>query len=70
MDDIQIITSIIQDVGVWAIFAWLYIMEKRDHRETRMRHNDDLREIAGMRHQLVSRNNALSNQNPISSNID
>jgi len=33
--EIQGLLSIIRDVGMWAVFAWLYISEKKDHAITR-----------------------------------
>lgn len=46
------VTAIIQDVGIWALFAWLFIKERDDHKATRDRHMKDLREIAGMERPL------------------
>ena len=65
--EIQALLDIIQQVGLWAIFAWLYVQEKRDHAETRRNlyaqleaakssHMADIREIAGMRQNLYSLN--------------
>lgn len=33
--EVQSLLDIIQQVGMWAVFAWLYISEKKDHNETR-----------------------------------
>ena len=48
------ITAIIQDVGIWALFAYLFMKEREDHKATRDRHMKDLREIAGMERPLSS----------------
>lgn len=61
--DFSQITGFVQDVGIWVLFAWLYVQEKKAHeasrqrydiqlQELRMRHTDDLREIAGLRQNL------------------
>lgn len=55
MDDMQLISQIgnlVQGIGMWAIFAWLYIREKEAHRDTRKEYREDLREIAGIRQSL------------------
>lgn len=33
--EIQAFLTVIRDVGMWAVFAWLYISEKKDHAQTR-----------------------------------
>lgn len=49
MDELQIILDVVQNFGLWAIFAWLYMAEKKAHNETRTRYFEDLREFAGIR---------------------
>jgi len=49
---VSIITDLAGTVGMWSIFAWLYITERKSHNETRKLWNEDLREIAGLRHAL------------------
>jgi len=51
----QIIIDLVQSVGMWAVFAWLYHQEKQAHNETRKSYFEDLRELAGGKPQL--RNN-------------
>lgn len=68
MEDFQMISEIgnlIQGLGMWAIFAWLYIREKEAHRDTRKEYREDLREIAGIRQSLAKtqRNVAEWNEN-------
>lgn len=68
MDDFQMISEIgnlIQGLGMWAIFAWLYIREKEAHSDTRKEYREDLREIAGIRQSLTNtqRNVAEWNEN-------
>lgn len=46
--DFQMLTNLIQDIGVWILFAWLYIQEKREHNETRSQYRHDLREFRGL----------------------
>ena len=53
MDEIQFAMDIVQSVGMWAIFAWLYIKEKDAHKMTRKEYRDDLREVAGIRQSLA-----------------
>lgn len=52
------ITAIIQDVGIWAMFAWLFIKEREAHMITRDKHMDDLREIAGMKKPLIKKSDS------------
>lgn len=52
IDPILQITAIIQDVGIWAVFLYLYINERASHNATIERHMDDLREIAGLKASL------------------
>lgn len=40
--------ELVSNLGQWALFAYLYINEKRAHEVTRERYYDDLRSIAGM----------------------
>lgn len=49
VDPLLQITAIIQDVGIWAMFAWLFIQERTAHNVTRDKHMEDLREISGMK---------------------
>jgi hypothetical protein len=51
-DPILQLTAIIQDVGIWAVFMYLFINERTSHTATIDRHIDDLREIAGMKTRL------------------
>ncbi len=51
--DVEAITNLIQNLGLWAIFTWLYIQEKKAHDLTREKYVNDLREIAGMRQNLA-----------------
>lgn len=46
-ETIQMLSTIVRDIGMWAIFAWLYIREKQAHNETIKHRIDDLREQAG-----------------------
>lgn len=48
------ITQVLQDIGIWAVFLYLFINERTAHNVTRNAHMDDLREIAGMKPQLKS----------------
>lgn len=50
--DFQQVSNLIQDLGIWILFAWLYINEKKAHNETRKQYREDLREIAGMRQSM------------------
>lgn len=50
--DFAQIIDLIQNWGVWVIFAWLYINEKRAHQLTREQYREDLREIAGLRQNI------------------
>jgi hypothetical protein len=60
MDDIQTLMQAAQTMGLWLVFAWLYIDERKQHSKTRHdlageirtakdAHMSDLREIAGVR---------------------
>lgn len=49
IDPILQITQVIQDVGIWAVFLYLFINERTSHNVTREKHMEDLREISGMK---------------------
>lgn len=49
MDDPQFLMEIVQSVGMWAIFAYLYLNERRHHDDTKKAYIEDMRDIAGMR---------------------
>jgi len=44
---INMVSSILREFGLWAIFAWLYIQEKKAHNATKRHYIEDLREQAG-----------------------
>ena len=50
---VMIITDLFSSVGMWAVFAYLFIQERKSHDATRRQHNEDLREIAGLTKPLV-----------------
>ena len=69
MDELQFVIDLVQSLGMWAIFAWLYVREKDAHKETRKEYRDDLREIAGIRQTLTNTQRSVtewkaSNDNP------
>lgn len=37
-----------QSFGLWVVFAWLYLSEKKEHNKTRDKWIEDLRDIAGI----------------------
>lgn len=59
MEDTQVLDqlfNIVQSLGMWAIFAWLYIQERNAHAVTRQRWVDDLRELAELKKPLTKPN--------------
>lgn len=46
------IRALIQDFGIWAVFFYLYVQEKKAHQLTRDQYREDLREIANLRQNL------------------
>lgn len=46
------LVDLAQSFGIWIVFMYLYISEKRAHEQTRREYRDDLREIAGLRQNL------------------
>jgi len=48
MEFVDGLNELVKTVGMWAVFAVLYIQERRSHDATRRLWNDDLREIAGL----------------------
>lgn len=58
------VSAIVQDFGIWVLFAWLYVQEKRSHHQTTQQHKDDLREIAGMRHRLQQVQDVVTEHKP------
>lgn len=49
------IADLVQSFGIWILFAWLYITEKRAHEVTRDQYRDDLRRLAGMSGAVITR---------------
>ncbi len=49
---VSIISDLASSVGMWAIFAYLYISERNAHNKTRKLWNEDLRDIAGLKPHL------------------
>jgi hypothetical protein len=61
--EVETLIQIVNSVGLWAVFFYLYLDERRSHQKTREdltlrehaardAHMSDLREIAGMRADL------------------
>lgn len=46
MDDLNGIANLIQSLGMWAVFLWLYLNERKEHKETSDAHKQDLRDFA------------------------
>lgn len=52
MEDFSIIMELIQTIGMWSVFAYLYVSE-RNRRDVDIKaHMDDLRDVAGIRASL------------------
>jgi len=51
-ENITQILNIVQSAGMWVVFLYLYISEKKSHNETREQYRKDLREISGLRQSL------------------
>lgn len=47
MEELQGILGMIGDVGIWIVFAYLFIDERKRHENTREAYRDDLRATAG-----------------------
>jgi len=47
------VLNIVQSAGMWVVFLYLYVSEKKSHNETREQYRKDLREISGLRQNLV-----------------
>jgi hypothetical protein len=50
--DYAALVDIFYKLGTWAIFAWLYVQERRDHNATRAQHLQDLRDLIGFSDRL------------------
>jgi len=50
-EDVAAIFELIQSTGVWAIFMYLYLSEKKMHELTRIAYRNDLREVAELRNE-------------------
>jgi len=50
--DFAQIVDLIQQLGIWIVFAWLYVNEKKAHQHTREQYREDLREIANLRQNI------------------
>lgn len=75
MDDLQTLLQVAQTAGLWIVFAWLYLDERKQHAKTRQdmsdrvrqakdAHMSDLREIAGMRVELNRVAGIIQSQQP------
>ena len=53
---VSTLSDLMSSVGMWAVFAWLYLSERKEHNKTRRLWNEDLRDIAGMRPHLIGKN--------------
>lgn len=49
---IKNLLDLVQSFGIWIVFMYLYINEKKAHEQTRVEYRQDLREIAGLRQNL------------------
>lgn len=47
------ILNLVQSAGMWVVFLYLYISEKKAHNETRKDYRNDLREVSGLRQNLI-----------------
>lgn len=47
MEELQAISGMIGDVGIWVAFFYLFIDERKRHQATREAYRDDLRSAAG-----------------------
>lgn len=58
MEQVQFDTlmAVIQNFGMWGIFGWLYLLERKAHEETRKLWIDDLRDIAFLKRSLREEN--------------
>lgn len=52
IDTLSQVTQLVQDLGIWAVFLYLFVNERNAHNGTRNAHMENLREIAGMKVQL------------------
>lgn len=61
---VSVLSELISTVGMWAVFAYLYIQERKEHNKTRKMWNEDLRDIAGLSPRLGNPPPTLSTQKP------
>lgn len=45
-DLLNAISLVVREVGVWAVFAWLYLSERQAHEQTRKTLYETLREMS------------------------
>jgi hypothetical protein len=50
--DFGVLVDLVQSVGTWMIFLYLFLKERESHDRTRSQHLVDLRDIAGMSDRL------------------
>lgn len=62
MEDFASLIALLREFGLWLIFAWLFINERRAHDETRFKYFEDLRDLAGINTKLA-RNNVNLQEN-------
>lgn len=56
MDEFAIVIDLLREFGLWLVFAWLFVNERKSHDATRMSYFEDLRDLAGVK-QSLNRNN-------------
>lgn len=46
--------EVFNTVGMWAVFAFLFVQERKAHENTRKLWVDDLRDVAGLKQHLAA----------------
>jgi len=67
-DAFNTLMQLVQSVGMWAVFAYLYIQERKAHDDTRRLWLDDLRDIAGLKRSLREAENGTQPKKPVLDN--
>lgn len=52
MEDFSAIAQIAQTITVSAVLLYAWLTERAERKEIQFKHNEDLREVAGLKHQL------------------
>jgi len=61
-EEFAMIIDVVREFGLWMVFAWLFVQERRAHDATRHAYFEDLRDLAGVKPQLAKKEQSLTDR--------